>query len=120
MWCHKIHKFEMEIFQKRKKSAVEFGPWSCLFTSEIVINSTHGAQHFAYACDYILPVCIVPGGGGGMLGFLVKYSLRLTQKITIKFRKVIQSYTVKRNWGELEYTTGRAGWRAVSYYNYDG
>jgi len=27
-----------------------------MVTIKIVLNSTHGAQKFAYTCDYILPV----------------------------------------------------------------
>jgi len=42
---------------------------------EIVINSTHGAQQFAFACDYSLPVCIVPLGA--MLSFLFSFAVLL-------------------------------------------
>ena len=62
-WRHKIRKFEVKILRYVKKLAAELCQILRMVTIEIVINSSHVAQ----TLHYILPVCIVPGGGTMLL-----------------------------------------------------
>ena len=50
-WRQNIRKFAVEIFQNLKNRPQGLCQILRMVTIAIVIESTDGAQHFAYACD---------------------------------------------------------------------